>query len=116
MFHIKAKLNARQQVLTAAQFRTLVSNFESTEKAGIPVVKFFDPFSTATWLISELDPESGLAYGLCDLGQGFPEIGYVSLYELMDLKRIERDLHFKSQRTLSEWKAFAEKNGNLVGI
>ena len=47
-----------------------------------PVVKYFTPFGGATWLISEIDDEN-MMFGLCDLGMGFPELGYVHLQDLM---------------------------------
>jgi hypothetical protein len=48
-----------------------------------PVVKLFTPDAGATWLLTEIDPDDhDHAFGLCDLGQGFPELGYVSLAEL----------------------------------
>ena len=57
-----------------------------------PVVKYFTPFGAATWLISEIDDEN-MMFGLCDLGQGFPELGYVHLQDLMSLKpNCESDL------------------------
>jgi hypothetical protein len=41
-----------------------------------PIVKLFCPWGGATWLLSELDPDDhDLAFGLCDLGMGFPELG-----------------------------------------
>ena len=43
-----------------------------------PVVKLFTPDAQCTWLLTELDPDGGLAFGLCDLGMGEPELGYVS--------------------------------------
>ena len=48
-----------------------------------PVVKLFTPDAQCTWLLTELDPDGGLAFGLCDLGLGCPELGYVSLIELI---------------------------------
>jgi hypothetical protein len=43
-----------------------------------PVVKLFVPWGAATWLLSELDPEDeDIAFGLCDLGFGCPELGSV---------------------------------------
>jgi hypothetical protein len=48
-------------------------------------------------------------YGLCDLGMGYPELGYVSLSELQSLKfppfnlGVERDLHFKADKTIGEY-------------
>jgi hypothetical protein len=45
-----------------------------------PVVKLFCPWTTATWLLTELEPEDpDYAFGLCDLGLGCPELGRVSL-------------------------------------
>lgn len=41
-----------------------------------PIVKLFCPWSNATWLLTELDPDDpDIAFGLCDLGLGFPEMG-----------------------------------------
>ena len=52
-----------------------------------PVVKLFNPSGAATWLLTELDPEDpDIAFGLCDLGTGFPELGSVSLRELASVR------------------------------
>ena len=62
-----------------------------------PVVKLFCPWGGATWLLTELGTEDrDLAFGLCDLGMGSPELGYVRLSELAAVigpggLRIERD-------------------------
>jgi hypothetical protein len=51
------------------------------------VVKLFTSEGTATWLISELDPDDpDRLFGLCDLGLGSPELGYVSLAELKTIR------------------------------
>ena len=74
------------------------------------IVKFFNPVGAATWFCWEGSPvidedEDSATYGqeidfmffgLCDLGMGFPEMGYVSLNELESVKLafglgIERD-------------------------
>jgi hypothetical protein len=79
-----------------------------------PVVKLFDAFGQAFWLLTEMD-EDGIAYGLCDLGMGFPEIGSVSIAELEALEfmsgcpRIERDRHFRGEKPLSEYAAQARE-------
>ena len=53
----------------------------------LPVVKLFTPDAGATWLLTEIDPgDEDHAFGLCDLGLGFPELGYVSLAELMSVR------------------------------
>jgi hypothetical protein len=47
------------------------------------VVKLFPPDGNAIRLLTELDPNGEyLAFRLCDLGVGEPELGYVSLPEL----------------------------------
>jgi hypothetical protein len=44
------------------------------------VVKLFTPDVGAIWLLTEIDPDDhDHAFGLCDLGLGAPEIGWVSL-------------------------------------
>jgi hypothetical protein len=71
------------------------------------VVKFFDPTGAATWLITEMMPdEPDILFGLCDLGMGCPELGYVGLTELQSVTGrfglgIERDLYFTARYPLS---------------
>ena len=82
-----------------------------------PVVKLFTPDAQCTWLLTELDSD-GLLFGLCDLGMGEPELGYVSLVELQSVRGklglpIERDLHFEADKTIS---AYAEKAHRLRRI
>ena len=74
-----------------------------------PVVKLFTPDAGATWLLTEIDPhDHDHAFGLCDLGQGFPELGYVSLAELQSVRGrlglpVERDLHFIATKAISAY-------------
>ncbi len=68
-------------------------------------VKYFNPVGAQTWYITEYDPSDGTMYGLCDLGMGHPELGYVMLQELEALQlpmgmSIERDIHFDTDTTL----------------
>jgi len=85
-----------------------------------PVVKLFCPWGAATWLISEIDPEEPtVAFGLCDLGAGEPEIGSVSIAELESLRgplglRIERDLYFKADKTLQAYAEEARRAGRIT--
>ena len=82
-----------------------------------PVVKLFNPVGAATWLLTEIDPDDEtVAWGLCDLGMGFPEFGTVSLTELSDYRGgfglgIERDLHFEARGPISVYIALANKAG-----
>jgi DUF2958 family protein len=85
-----------------------------------PVVKLFDPCGTATWLLTEIDPfNEDVAWGLCDLGMGFPEFGTVSLTELAGYRGppkigIERDQYFKAQAPISAYVKAAEFEGRIV--
>ena len=85
---------------------------EKNPESGIdflPVVKLFTPDAGATWLLSEIDPDDhDRAFGLCDLGMGCPELGYVSLLELAALRGrlnlpVERDLYFVPSKTISDY-------------
>lgn len=85
-----------------------------------PVVKLFCPWGAATWLLSELDPEDeDIAFGLCDLGFGCPELGSVRLSELVAVRgpaglTIERDRHFKPTKSLTAYAAEASDKGRIV--
>jgi hypothetical protein len=84
-----------------------------------PVVKLFCPWGAATWLLSELDPDDpDIAFGLCDLGMGCPELGDVSLAEIMSIRHssgltIERDRHFIATKTLTEYARDAREHGSI---
>ena len=86
----------------------------------LPVVKLFTPDAGCTWLLSELDPDDpDIAFGLCDLGMGSPELGYVSLAELSAVRGplnlpIERDLHFAPAKTISAYADEARANGRIT--
>jgi hypothetical protein len=121
MFNYRTKINHSQKVLTASQYKELVKNFQYPAKDYPPVVKFFDPQGGSTWLLSELDPETGMAFGLCDLGMGSPELGYVSLIDLVNhqfnhMLGIERDLWFNGDKPMSHYIDLAKEKGSLAGV
>jgi hypothetical protein len=84
-----------------------------------PVVKLFTPDAGATWLLTELDPDDpDIAFGLCDLGMGFPELGSVRLSEITSVRGplglpIERDLYFKADKPLSRYADEARLAGGV---
>lgn len=87
------------------------------ERDFAPVIKLFVPWGAGTWLITECDP-SGIAFGLCDLGMGMPELGSVDLSELAAIRgpaglRIEQDLHFNTDKPLSQWADDAAEAGSI---
>lgn len=86
-----------------------------------PVMKLFTPDAAATWLITEAYPEESdmRLFGLCDLGMGCPEFGYVMLSEIEDVRGklglpVERDIYFKAEHRLSTYAKFARRAGMIV--
>lgn len=114
------------ELVTAEQRRRMEENWRvsrsDTEKdhGHKPVVKLFNPCGAATWLLSETDPDHpDTAFGLCDLGMGEPELGYVDLAELRALVlpfglKIERDLFFEPGASLTEYADEARKTGRIA--
>ena len=86
----------------------------------MPVVKLFTPDAGATWLLSEIDPDlPDLAFGLCDLGLGYPELGSVSITELKALRGklglpVERDIHFEANAPISVYAERARIAGGIL--
>ncbi|WP_442868515.1 DUF2958 domain-containing protein [Bradyrhizobium sp. CCBAU 51627] len=80
----------------------------------------FNPCGAATWLLTEIDPDDHtVAWGLCDLGIGFPEFGTVGLTELAAYRgrlglAIERDLHFKARGPISAYIQAVNKADRIV--
>jgi hypothetical protein len=84
-----------------------------------PAVKLFTPDAGCTWLLSELDPdEPDIAFGLCDLGMGCPELGSVRISEIESVRGplglpVERDLYFTPVHPLSVY-ARAARNAEAI--
>lgn len=97
------------KLFTSTQYRRLLQNGDPIlrGKDHFPVVKLFTPDGNATWLLTEIDPyDPDMAFGLCDLGSGFPELGYISLFELTTLRGrlclpVERDQCFTATHPIS---------------
>jgi DUF2958 family protein len=87
-----------------------------------PVVKLFHAAGGATWLLTEIDPDSrDIAWGLCDLGMGLPEYGTVGMSELANLRGpfglpVERDLHWEANGPISAYIAAAIAAGRIVEL
>lgn len=97
----------REALLRNGRIRADLEQEGRAEADFIPVVKLFTPDAACTWLLSELDPdEPDIAFGLCDLGFGCPELGSVRISELESVRGqlglpVERDLHFRASHTIS---------------
>ena len=95
------------QLLTKELEKKLPALYSQENVADPTVVAhFFFPIGASNWYITEGswegEPTNGnpgedfIMFGLCDLGFGFPELGYVSLNEMQGVKGplglgIERD-------------------------
>lgn len=111
-------------LLTTRQRAQMLANGQRSwaghDSDVFPVVKLFTPDAQCTWLLTEIDPiEQDRAFGLCDLGAGYPELGYVSLAELATVRGqlglpVERDRHFKAKALLSAYHKTAWKAGHIV--
>jgi len=115
---------ARSAFITDEQrFLQLANGRESLQNPDfdpVSVVKLFTPDAGATWLLTEIDPDDhDHAFGLCELGLGTQELGWVSLQELATARGrlglpIERDLHFRAEKRLSAYARDALHVGQII--
>jgi len=96
----------RGRLIANGRIRRRLDEEGEADPDFIPVVKLFTPDAACTWLLTELDPEDpDIAFGLCDLGMGCPELGSVFVPELESVRGrlglpIERDLYFAPNFTI----------------
>lgn len=108
------------ELLTVADRVELLVNGLNSGIQHKPVLKLFAPDAAATWLISESDPDDAdRLFGLCDLGLGAPELGYVSLAEILTVRGhlglpVERDMHFVATMTLTDYANAARLTGRVI--
>jgi len=109
----------RERLLRNGQLRQQLDEQGDSEADFLPVVKIFTPDAGCTWLLTELDPEDpDIAFGLCDLGVGCPELGSVRISEIESVRGrlglpAERDRFFTATKTLSAYAAEADKAGGI---
>ena len=106
------------ELLTPDLREKLRANAEAPETDHVPVVKFFNPAGSGTWLATELAADEDTLFGLADLGFGCPEMGSFSLAELQSIQlpfglTIERDIAFSTEHALSAWAEAARGCGSL---
>jgi hypothetical protein len=112
----------RAQLLKNGAVNNAARNLDGRTVDHKPVVKFFTPWGGATWLLAEItesDDTDSIMFGLCGLGMGEPELGYVSLAELQSIKgpfglKVERDLWFTADKTLTEYARDAREKGRIA--
>lgn len=107
-------------LLTVEDRVTLLVNALSPDRDHPPVCKLFTPDAAATWLLTECDPdEPDRLFGLIDLGLGEPELGFVSLAEILEVRGslglpVERDNGFAADKPLSEYVTAARSAGRIT--
>lgn len=82
-----------------------------------PVVKVFCPWSAATWLFTESDPdEPDTLFGLCYIHE--VELGYASRSEIEQTiirgLNLERDISFRGDYPLSVYTKAAREAGRIT--
>ena len=108
------------KLVTAKLRKRLLANGARPGADHAPVLKLFDPAGSATWLFTEMDPDDAdRLFGLCDTGQGHPELGAASLAALARVRNrlglpLERDRHFTARHPLSVYAAAARRAGRIV--
>ena len=108
-------------LIDAANRKLLLANGRDPDRDHCPVLKLFNPLGPATWLLCELDADGDTLFGLCDLGFGEPELGYVSLDELKEVSAglavgLERDLSFEGTHPISVYARAARAAGRIVEL
>lgn len=108
-----------ERLLKNGRIRQAFAEEGKVEADFFPIVKLFTPDAQCTWLLTEIDPDNtDIAFGLCDLGMGSPELGSVSLSEITSVSGplglpVERDMHFTAKKTLSAYAEEARKHGYI---
>jgi hypothetical protein len=112
-------VDIRKKLLRNGKLRQQRDQEDKPEPDFWPVVKLFTPDAGCTWLLTEIDPDDpDIAFGLCDLGFGCPELGSVSLSELEAVRGrlnlpVERDLYFTATKMLSAYADEARAHGAI---
>lgn len=113
-------VNAIMSFLTAEQRTKMlalgVARSTGRPQDAYPVAKLFTPDANAVWLLNELDSDGDLAYGLCDVGLGSPELGTIRLSELASIRgphgfKVAMDAGFIPKQPLSGYLVEAMRDG-----
>ncbi|MCB9958700.1 MAG: DUF2958 domain-containing protein [Rhodospirillaceae bacterium] len=119
----------KRMVENNAEFRRLAQDTEAavsiedrrlpglTNRDFVPVVKLFTPDANCVWLLTELDADN--AFGLHDLGMGYPDLGYVSISDIESIcgptgRRIERDGQFAPTHSISAYARAAYSARSII--
>ena len=91
---------AQHTLILKSQMKRLEKNFKDGNDQDI-ALKLFTPDAQCTWLITQIEPDGDIMWGLCDLGFQCVEYGTVSLKDIKTIRgrfglHVERDSSFKS--------------------
>ena len=109
--------------LTDEQRRQMLANGEARARGEeidpYPVLKLYTPDAGASWVLTALDADGDMAYGLIDLGTGIAELGLVSLSMLARIKGprslpVAVEPGYKARKTLSVYAADAQRDGMIT--
>ena len=88
------------KLITKAIQKKLEKNYQEGNDQDIPL-KLFNASGGQTWLITQIEPNGDIMWGLADLGFGCVEYGTMSLNEMLECKRtmgfrfmLERDMYW----------------------
>lgn len=112
-------VGGQKGLITQAEYKKLLANYEANKGKEDttdfkPVVKLFNAWGSQTWLISEIDHD-GIFFGVCDMGQGQPELGYSHLPQMYHVlkQKLEKDRWFVASKTVSEYANEARARGYI---
>lgn len=72
------------KIFTDGVYARLLENAKDHGQDHVPVVSIQAPEHRLIWLLTKVYPKNvDIAFGLCDPGMGFPEIGDVSVSEIL---------------------------------
>ncbi|PXA03893.1 hypothetical protein DDZ13_09645 [Coraliomargarita sinensis] len=108
-------------LFTKKQYNRLLANGQKgLDIDHIPVILMTVPWHSASWLLTAILPDNkDILIGLCDLGNGYPEVGYVSIDELLQIEhpvglKLERNKYFKATYPLSVYVKAARNLGRIT--
>lgn len=126
-FHVTINPTGKEykmnNLFTQEQYNRLIDNGSpaNRDKDHAPVALLTMPFTNCVWLLSEIEPDNpDIAFGLCDLGMGFPELGYVSISEIQSVRdpvfkmTVYNDPLFKTEYPMSAYSAAARANEQII--
>lgn len=107
------------KLYTEEQYQKLIENGKNPDQDHPPVIRLHILFTGCQWLISELDPQNqNLAFGLCDLGMGCPELGYVDIDEIKAITNVPfpvmGDVFFKANYPMTVYAEAARMCGYIT--